>query len=165
MDFLYNINGNVTTTSYNDMGRVLEKGFANNGELRYNYQEGLLSGVVRTDASGKTLSFAYDHDSFGNLTGIQVGGIPLARYEYAAKNGNLTNQSYGNGDSVSFTYDNLGRVVTSTYSSGRTLDYTYTGDGQLYSIVDNGATSDESDDTTYTYTYDTLGRVINCQVC
>lgn len=165
MDLLYNINGNVTTTSYNDMGRVSEKGFANNGELRYNYQEGLLSGVVRTDASGKTLNFGYNHDSFGNLTGIQVGGISLASYEYAAKNGNLTKQTYGNGDSVSFVYDNLGRVIKSTYSSGRTLDYTYTGDGQLYSIVDNHATSDKSDDTTYTYTYDTLGRVINCQVC
>ena len=158
-------NGNIITTSYNDMGRVSEKGFANNGKLRYNYQEGLLSGAVRTDAAGKTQSYTYSHDSFGNLTGIKVGGIPLASYEYDDKNGNLTDQAYGNGDSVSFEYDHLGRVIKSTYSSGRTLDYTYTGDGQIYSITDNNGTSAQSDDTVYYYTYDTLGRVINCQVC
>ncbi len=157
-------NSTVTTTSYNDMGRVSEKGFANSGKLRYNYKEGLLSTVVRADASGKTLAFAYDHDGFGNLTGIKVGGIPLASYEYGAKNGNLMGQTYGNGDSVSFEYDNLGRIISSNYSSGRTLDYTYTGDGQLYSIIDNNATNDKSDDTVSSYTYDTLGRIINCQM-
>lgn len=107
-------NGNITTTSYNAMGRVSEKGVANNGKLRYNYQEGLLSGVVRTDAAGKAQNYTYDHDSFGNLTGIKVGGIPLASYEYDDKNGNLLTQAYGNGDSVSFEYNKLGRAVSST---------------------------------------------------
>ena len=64
---------------------------------------------------------------------------------------------------MSFAYDNLGRVVESTYSSGRVLRYTYTGDGQVYSITDNNGTSSTGDDLVYRYTYDTLGRVIHCQ--
>ncbi len=124
---------------------------------------GLLSGVTRVDATGKSMAIAYLQDSFGNLTGIEVGGILLASYEYAAKNGNLLEQTYGNGDTVSFTYDHLGRVVESTYSSGRVLRYTYTGDGQVYSITDNNGTSSAGDDLVYRYTYDTLGRVIHCQ--
>jgi RHS repeat-associated protein len=156
--------GNVTTTTYNNMGRVAQKGFANHGKLQYNYQEGILSSVVRTDASGNAQTYAYDHDSFGNLIGVSIGGMQLGNNQYGEKNGNLLEQVYGNGDSVSFQYDNLNRVTKSTYSSGRTLDYTYTGDGQLYSITDNNATSDQSDDTAYFYTYDTLGRIVNCQV-
>ncbi len=156
--------GNVTTTTYDTMGRVFKKGFVNSGRLNYNYREGLLTNVIRTDAAGNMQAFAYGHDGFGNLTGIMVGGVQLVSYQYGPKNGALQKQTYGNGDSVSFEYDNLGRITKSTYSSGRVLRYTYTGDGQLYSITDNGSSPGNSaDDTIYSYTYDTLGRVINCQ--
>ena len=121
----------------------------------------MLTSVSRTSGSSQLLGCSYD--SFGNLTGVNVGSILLASYEYAAKNGNLLEQTYGNGDTVSFTYDHLGRVVESTYSSGRVLRYTYTGDGQVYSITDNNGTSSTGDDLVYRYTYDTLGRVIHCQ--
>ena len=54
------------------------------------------------------------YDNFGNTTSIGIGGwnsteqITLARYEYAAMNGLLTKQTYGNGGKVEFTYDILG---------------------------------------------------------
>ena len=156
--------GNTTTTTYDSKGRVTKKDFANKGSLVYTYTEGILSGVTRKNAAGTTQEYLFNHDSFGNLTGVSVGGIPLTSYEYGAKNGSLLTQRYGNGATVSFTYDNLGRVQTSTYSDGRILHYSYTGDGQLYSVTDNNGTTDSADDTTYSYTYDTLGRAIRCQV-
>ena len=82
-------NGKTTAIGYNDYSRVSQKTFANGGKLLYNYTDGLLSGVTRVDATGKSMAIAYLQDSFGNLTGIEVGGILLASYEYAAKNGNL----------------------------------------------------------------------------
>ena len=75
----------------------------------------------------------------------------------------LLSQTYGNGDQVSFTYDNLGRTKTTTYMDDdenivRVLSYIYTGDGQLYSVHDSAT------GYTYIYTYDSLGRLIASRV-
>lgn len=158
--------GHVTTSAYDDLGRTKEKKFANGGKVSYTYEQGLLTDTIRTDALGNTQTMSMGYDSFGNSTDIRIGDILLASYQYAPKNGNLLKQIYGNDDFVSFEYDHLNRVMKSVSSSGRILTYTYTGDGQVYSITDNGATADTSaDDTTYYYTYDTMGRIISCQMC
>ena len=78
----------------------------------------------------------------------------MASYAYAAKNGLLTKQTYGNGQYTSFTYDNLGRKKETKTSSGDTYQYKYTGDGQLYSMTDVAG------GFAYQYTYDTLGRLM-----
>lgn len=159
-------NGTTTTTAYDNMGRISESRFANGGVLRYNYNKGLLAGVQREAEPGKQQSIACSYDAFGNLSAVDVGGIRLTSYQYAAKNGNLLKEISGNGSVIAYKYDHLDRIVQTTYSSGRVLTYTYTGDGQIYSITDNGTTSgNATDDTVYYYTYDTLNRIINCQVC
>jgi RHS repeat-associated protein len=96
-----------------------------------------------------------------------VGNRELAAYEYLAGNGLLSKQTYGNGHEVRFTYDDLGRTKTVTYSNVEdaqgvdpytcTLYYAYTGDGQLHSVTErkNGGTT-----TTYLYQYDTLGNLV-----
>lgn len=157
-------NGVTITSEYNSIGRVTEKEIANTISLHYNYASGLLGGVTRTDADGKSQTLSYSHDVFGNLDEIGIGGITLAEYAYGAKNGSLQKQTYGNGDYITFEYDNLQRTTKATYSSGRVLTYTYTGDGQLHTITDNNSSSTTVDDIVYCYTYDTLGRVIDCQV-
>ena len=158
--------GHITTNSYDDMGRFVNTIFANGGEISYTYEKGLLKDTIRTDTSGNTQTISMSYDGFGNSTGLLLNGILLASYQYAPNNGNLLKQTYGNDDFVSFKYDHLGRVMKAIYSSGRILTYTYTGDGQVYSITDNGTTANVStDDTTYYYTYDTLGRTINFQMC
>lgn len=157
-------NGVTITSEYNSIGRVTEKEIANTISLHYNYASGLLGGVTRTDADGKSQTLSYSHDVFGNFDEIGIGGITLAEYTYGAKNGSLQKQTYGNGDYITFEYDNLQRTTKATYSSGRVLTYTYTGDGQLHTITDNNSSSTTVDDIVYCYTYDTLGRVIDCQV-
>ena len=149
---------------YNDFGRVTQKTFASDGKLQYTYNKGLLTDVTRTaDEAGQ--SIACDYDAFGNLTAVRIGGLLLASYQYAAKNGQLMKQVYGNGQEVTFTYDRLGRTSTASYSGGRTLTYAYNGDGQLYSIRDDAGTETAADDVTYFYTYDSLKRAIACRIC
>ena len=156
--------GNSILSNYNDLGRITQKTFANGGKLQYTYDKGLLTDVTRTaDEAGQ--SIACDYDAFGNLTAVRIGGLLLASYQYAAKNGQLTKQVYGNGQEVTFTYDRLGRTSTASYSGGRTLTYAYNGDGQLYSIRDDAGTESTTDDVTYFYTYDSLKRAIACQMC
>jgi len=156
--------GNRMQSVYNDFGRVTQKTFANDGKLQYTYNKGLLRDVTRTaDEAGQ--SIACDYDAFGNLTAVRIGGLLLASYQYAAKNGQLMKQVYGNGQEVTFTYDRLGRTNTASYSGGRTLTYAYNGDGQLYSIRDDAGTETAADDVTYFYTYDSLKRAIACRIC
>ena len=156
--------GNRMQSVYNDLGRVTQKTFASDGKLQYTYNKGLLTDVTRTaDEAGQ--SIACDYDAFGNLTAVRIGGLLLASYQYAAKNGQLMKQVYGNGQEVTFTYDRLGRTSTASYSGGRTLTYAYNGDGQLYSIRDDAGTETAADDVTYFYTYDSLKRAIVCRMC
>ena len=129
--------------------------------MEYIFSKFRLHQIERFDGSDREYyNFAYD--DFSNVTQITIGdkhgdsnNIKLVEYEYGANNGPLVKQTYGNTDSVSYTYDNLGRVKTATYSDGRELTYTYTGDGLLHSIKDGKL------NVTYLYVYDTIGRLIN----
>ena len=45
--------------------------------------------------------------------------------------GRLKQTTYGNGDSVSYTYDELDRLTGKVYTGGRYVTYTYNADGQI----------------------------------
>ena len=45
------------------------------------------------------------YNAFGQTLGISVGNVPLASYNYAPNGGALQSMSYGNGDSVNYSYD------------------------------------------------------------
>lgn len=62
------------------------------------------------------------------MTELKVGSKSLATYTYGPGNGLLQKQSFANGDSISFTYDKLGRTKTAVYSDGTVLTYVYNGE-------------------------------------
>lgn len=152
-------NGTVTTSSYDFNYRVTQTGIANVADLVYNYSSGNLSSVKRTNDASSEQTYSFTYDAFGNMTALKVGTQTLATYTYGAGNGLLMSQTYANGDSVSFTYDNLGRTKTATYSDGRVLSYVYNGEGNLHSVTEtNGSAT-----VTYLYTYDSIGRLISSE--
>ena len=150
---------NVTVDyAYDDLDRAESTSIADLSTVDYGYNAmGYLSEVSRTDeVTNYSQKYTLSYDSFGNIKDIKVGtAITLASYTYGPKNGNLSVQTYGNGDTVSYTYDNLGKVKTVSWSDGRTVTYTYNGEGSIYSI------SDTDSGYTYYYTYDSLGRLID----
>lgn len=152
------LDGNNTPTviSYDEFGRTSQTTVANLTSLSYNYSNGNLASISREDSNNKTQEYIMYYDSFGNMTAMTINDSPLAIYEYAPGNGQLLKQTYGNGDTISYTYDNLGRLVTATYSDGRVVTYTYDGDGQLYSVREVGGDSP----AIYLYTYDSTGNLI-----
>ncbi|MDY2966745.1 MAG: hypothetical protein SOR87_00615, partial [Vescimonas coprocola] len=101
--------------------------------------------------------YAFAYDAFGNLTALQVGDRTLAGYTYAAGNGNLTRQAYGNGSWVGYGYDSRDRVTQQTDSEGRTRTYAYDPDSHLSAVTD-------SDGRTIRYVYDGLDRLTDCTV-
>ena len=152
-------NGTVTTSSYDSNYRVTQTGIANVAGLVYNYSNGNLSSVKRTNNASSEQTYSFTYDAFGNMTALKVGTQTLATYTYGAGNGLLMSQTYANGDSVSFTYDNLGRTKTATYSDGQVLTYVYNGEGNLQSVTEtNGSAT-----VTYLYTYDSIGRLISSE--
>ena len=67
------------------------------------------------------------------MLSAKVGNRNLSTNTYASGNGQMTKQTYGNGASITYTYDILGRVKTATYADGRKLTYAYNGEGELHS--------------------------------
>ncbi len=148
-------NGTTTNILYDNFGRTTNATIANTAEIAYTYTGGNLTTITRTTSTG-TLSYNFTYDGFGNITSVKIGNVVLITYTYASGNGALIRQTYKNGDTITFTYDNLGRIKTETLSDGRVVTYTYNGEGQLFSVIEEGGDSPAE----YYYTYDAFGRLV-----
>ena len=95
------------------------------------------------------------YDSFGNMTSISVGSRKLASYDYGSQNGNLRSMTYGNGITVGYTYDILGRITEESWEGKAKYQYVYSADGYLAKKVD--VTTGKA----VNYEYDSLGRLIH----
>ena len=86
--------------------------------MQYTYDKGNLSSVQRTN-NGKSQTYDFTHDDFGNMLTAKVGSRTLTTNVYNNSFDQLVQQAYGNGAVVSYTYDKLGRTKTATYDDGR----------------------------------------------
>ena len=143
--------------------------------IRYTYDRAQLSDLIRKGYLGSTgfwQHYLLNYDAFGNMTRVQVcassaeqtgytSPVTLASYSYdgSVNNGRLTTMTYGNGDSVSYTYDAFDRQRTAAYNDGTTYHYDYNGDNELarqYATDGDGKVTEQ-----YSYQYDSLGRLIH----
>ena len=160
--------------------------------IDYVYTRAQLTDLIRkafpqaADASGNNVNPFWQHyllgyDAFGNMTSAQVcassaeregytAPVTLASYTYEGNvnNGRLATMTYGNGDSVSYTYDAFDRQRTAAYNdvdrttherkNVATYHYDYSSDNALtrqYATDGSGITEQ------YSYQYDSLGRLIH----
>ena len=161
--------------------------------IDYVYTRAQLTDLIRkafpqaADADGQNVNPFWQHyllgyDTFGNMTRVQVCAssaeregyttpIDLATYEYEGNvyNGRLAKMAYGNGDSVSYTYDAFDRQRTAAYNdvdrttherkNVATYHYDYSSDNALtrqYATGSDGKITEQ-----YSYQYDSLGRLIH----
>ena len=143
--------------------------------IRYTYDRAQLSDLIRKGYLGSTgfwQHYLLNYDAFGNMTRVQVcasseeqtgysSPVTLASYTYEGNvnNGRLATMTYGNGDSVSYTYDAFDRQRTAAYNDGTTYHYDYSSDNDLarqYVTDGSGAVTEQ-----YSYQYDSLGRLIH----
>ena len=120
-----------------------------------------------------TTTYNFEYGVFGLQENVMIGDQALATYTYTDyKNRYLQQQTYGNGDYISFTYDDKGRPIQEIHTDVAepveesteepaaeptvvgdfTVKYHYDNDGNLASVED-GATGN-----TITHYYDLLGR-------
>ena len=152
--------------------------------IDYVYDRAHLTDLIRKAYLGTTgywQHYLLGYDTFGNMTSVRVCAssaeregyttpIDLATYEYEGNvnNGRLAKMAYGNGDSVSYTYDAFDRQRTAAYNdvdrttherkNVATYHYDYSSDNALtrqYATDSSGITEQ------YSYQYDSLGRLIH----
>lgn len=172
-----------TYTYQSGRDRVSQTAIDQTAALTYRYDRAQLTDLIRkafpqaADASGNNVNPFWQHyllgyDAFGNMTRVQVcassaeregytAPVTLASYTYEGNvnNGRLATMTYGNGDSVSYTYDAFDRQRTAAYNDGTTYHYDYSGDNDLarqYVTDGSGAVTEQ-----YSYQYDSLGRLIH----
>jgi len=154
--------GTETYTFYNtNNGRVESVGIGYSPSLSYSYTNGRLTEMTRSayfpgSDFDSVQSYTIGYDGFGNMTSVNVGNRNLVSYSYGAGNGQMTEQVFGTGDSLSYEYDELERVSDVYYNEdvyNPAVSYSYSSNGGLSRVDDYAA------DRRHLYNYDALGRL------
>ena len=142
--------------------------------INYGYENGNLTSLTRGDydeesgnidaATAQTYNFSYNR--WGQVTETKVGSQTLSANTYYAFNGEvegvggyLSSTTYGNGDEITYTYDELDRLVEKAYTNGTYIRYAYNSEGQLAELI-HGETGEENPIAHFFFEYDSLGRLI-----
>ena len=129
--------------------------------VNYAYSQGSLStinrgGYIPGSSVKQNQVYNLGYDSFGNMTSVSVGsGYTLAEYLYGAGDGNLASMTYGNGTTISYSYDPLDRVTEEYVDGTLKYSYEYNAEGDLSKKLD--VTTGKA----VNYEYDSLGRLIH----
>ena len=123
-------------------------------EVTYTYVAGNLS-TITTEST----TYTFSYDPFDNPSEISAGNRKLVGYTYRENDGKLSSITYGNGTTVTYTYDNLDRVSQICYTSGNgtqsgTVTYRYDKNGNLVESRDSFSGS------TYQYLYNQNQRLM-----
>lgn len=123
---------------------------ANGDSLSYSWLDGKVSSVV-SSVTGDEVTYQYDGDYLASVT--TKYGTTTYHYDKSSiggKRGTLTGIDYPDGTGVSYTYDELGRLASTSDETG-TVQYTY-GLNQLTVTDEEGNTLREC--------YDALGNLL-----
>ena len=113
--------------TYDTLGRVT-RSESGSAWVQYAYAEDRLSTITHSGGTNTAYSFAY---TTGGLTGsVTVGSRQLVTNSYNPGTWTLSGQSYGNGQSWSYTYNNAGQI-TSRSDGTNTWRYYYNSEGAL----------------------------------
>ncbi|MFO7574581.1 MAG: FG-GAP-like repeat-containing protein, partial [Bacteroidales bacterium] len=133
------------------MGNVLHIKENNNTNLTTSYVYHSSGQVKQTVSAGNTVTV--DFDEYGRPETITSQNSGTEKYTFNAF-GELTRTINAKGDTVSYNYDNLGRITSITEPEGTTTySYVTSGNGlqQISSVSGPGVS--------YSYQYDSYGRL------
>lgn len=147
LDRLVDAAGKTTTYTYDpnsdmltDVTKTVDGSQINN---HYEYSNDYLSKITHNG-----FDYSFNYDSLGNLTNSLVGSQSLVQNTYEPRTSRLTDSTYGNGQKVSYTYDNMDRVTALKYNDNVRTTYEYGSYGNL------GYKNDLVNGVNYKYLYD-----------
>ncbi len=124
-------NGNTTNYSYDALDRIASTTATDGNKTyknEYTYNNDELSTIKH---NGFNYSFTYD--PFGNTKQVKLGNQLLVTNTYGPNNGSIAKIEYGNGQSINYTYDRFGRLLTQM-GTNNNFNYSYDGRGNLVQI-------------------------------
>ena len=182
--YAYNSSGQVTritnaknqSTNYTyDPATLRSKNTYRDGiaNIGYSYTNGRLTTLDRKTFRSGTEQHQYyyfAYNAWGQPTTTKVGNRTLSTNIYYKYNnnpdetgagGNLKQTTYGNGDSVSYFYDELDRLIRKTYNdTNEYTEYSYNAEGMIGELQHCSIQNGQSTLTTYRFEYDSLGRLV-----
>lgn len=166
--------GNTSSTGYDAMGRVTELGDPIGWSVSLAHDtRGLITGMT---LELPAISASYTHNSIGALTSatdprgnvwtqsVDLDGRPTARMDPLGNERAMTYDARRRRSQISlagmgtltYSYDDAGRVIGEDYSDGTSRAYTYDADGRLTSATAMPGAVVSS------FAYDAAGRMADC---
>lgn len=147
---------NTTSYVYNANNNALQSVTSGGMTNSYTYNDDRLTDI---NVNGGT-RYQFTYDAFGRTTYTKVGnGLAYRNLSQLIYNGNglLSRQNYGNGDYITFSYDDLDRLIGKSYNNSSTdkVEYFYGADGNISKTIDY------STNTRTKYVYDLAGRLVS----
>ena len=140
--------GGATNYAYDEMGRLISESTASGGTITYGYNALNIKEQL-TNARGQSRKYFYD--AMGRITGF-VGEEDSVSYTYD-DNGNVLTVSDKNG-LIQREYDALNRIIKLTDTFGKSIQYTYDAVGNLASII-------YPDNMAVNYAYDANNNLVS----
>ncbi len=142
------VNGRVRTYTYDENGNLAEDAIEGLGSVKYRYENGRLAGV--TDTLGNTTVMNYD--AAGNVLSQTDAGKNTVTYSYdlMGRTKTVTNPL---GETLRFEYDYSGNITKTIYPDG-----TYT--ASTYDVNNSAVSTTDRAGNTTTYVRDSYGRLL-----
>ena len=127
LNSLTNAKSVTTNYSYNTYSDLLTAVQTGSSSIGYGYTNRRLTSLTHntTSSSSGNVTYSLQYNNFGTQTGIKVGNQSLVTYSYASYNGDLTGTTYDNGQTLTPTYDSLGRLSKLSYNGTDIYEYYY----------------------------------------
>ena len=148
--------GNAVSNTYDSMGRLAGT-TAGTSSVGYAYADDLLSSITHSGNTATTYGFSYL--AAGLTESVNVGSRNLVQNAYNPGVWTLASQTYGNGQSWSYTYDSSDQLTSRTDGTN-TFRYYYNGEGAVGRIEKNVGTALAFSQCFYYDTGNRLTRVV-----
>ena len=138
--------GDGTAYSYDGVGNILARTDSNGNTISYTYDDdSRLTAITYQDSSN--VGFSYDNNS--NITGVtDSNGTTTYAYVFIAGRDRIVSKTDSFGKNIQYGYDAVGNLTSITYPDGKVVSYSYDELNRLITVMDW-----LSNTTTYTYAF------------
>ncbi len=119
----------------------------------YTYTDDRLTEVSHNSPNSGSVDYTFSYNTLGWNTGTSVGAQSLITRSLEENTGRLNSVTYGNGQTLSYTYDAYDRVIKVSQGATDLYAYEYDNSGNV------GYVKDYLQNAEYRYEYDSLNRL------
>ena len=136
-----------TSYAYDGLDRVTSVS-SGGSTAGYGYEDYRLSTITHNG-----FSYTFGYDGYGNNTSVAVGGRTLTTNTFNLQAGLPAGSTYGNGDTVTYSYDSRERLIGKSFNGTPVVSYKYDAMGSLVE------TEDLLNNISFKTQYDLINRI------